>query len=358
MLTKEKIIDIVKERKKIKASEIAEEFDISRQYAHSIIKKLVDTGELVKVGLTKKVFYTIPEYANNHSGILPITIDKTLINKSLEESEVLKELERQFPLIEKLKENTLKIFEYAFTEMLNNAIEHSESKIIKIKIIIGTEILTFSVNDFGVGVFKDIMKREKLNSEIEAIQELLKGKATTKPKSHTGEGIFFTSKIGDTFVLESFGFRLIVNNKINDTFIVKPETIKKGTRVSISIPINSLNRLDEMYKKFTTDYNFNKTEIKVKLFIMGDIFISRSQARRIMNNLEKFEIIILDFDKVETIGQSFADEIFRVFQNKYPNIEIQVININENVKFMIDRAGQNRVKTRNLFEKSNNGKEI
>ena len=54
--------------------------------------------------------------------------------------------------------------------------------------------------------------------------------------------------------------------------------------------------------------------------------------------MEKFKIISFDFDKVPMIGQAFADEIYRVFHNKYPDIELQEVNMNEAVKFMIERS--------------------
>jgi predicted transcriptional regulator len=37
-------------------------------------------------------------------------------------------------------------------------------------------------------------------------------------------------------------------------------------------------------------------------------------------------------------GQAFADEIFRVFHNKYPLIQLETRNMGENVAFMITRA--------------------
>ncbi len=50
------------------------------------------------------------------------------------------------------------------------------------------------------------------------------------------------------------------------------------------------------------------------------------------------KVAILDFDKVPTIGQAFADEVFRVFKESHPEIEIQSINTNPAVDFMIKRA--------------------
>ena len=187
------------------------------------------------------------------------------------------------------------------------------------------------------------MKKRKLNSEIEAIQDILKGKVTTAPKVHSGEGIFFTSKVADIFCLHSFNYQLIINNKINDIFLRKPIKSKKGTSVNFSINISSKRSLGDVFKRYSNldndnEYGFDKTEIKVKLYTTGSIHISRSQARRILSGLEKFRLIIFDFDKVPMIGQAFADEIFRVFKNKYPDIKIDPINTNEAVKFMIERV--------------------
>ena len=62
---------------------------------------------------------------------------------------------------------------------------------------------------------------------------------------------------------------------------------------------------------------------------LGEHLISRSIARRILSNIEKFKVIFLDFNRVKTIGQAFSDEIFRVFENKHKEITILLINMNE-----------------------------
>ena len=69
--------------------------------------------------------------------------------------------------------------------------------------------------------------------------------------------------------------------------------------------------------------------------------MSRSQARRILHNLDKFKHIILDFKDVPTIGQAFTDEIFRVYKSKRPKVVLEHINTDENVMFMIKRAQSN-----------------
>lgn len=350
MLNKEEIIKIAKQNRQIETRDISERFNVSRQYVNSLISELVKMGKLIKVGSTNKAFYVVPEYASGHTEIFPTKIQKTFRNESLEEHKVLDYLEKSFPLISKLRENIRSIFTFAFSEMFNNAIEHSKSSKINVEVSIKDNELIFCVNDFGVGVFRNIMETRNLRSELEAIQDLLKGKTTTMPKSHSGEGIFFTSKAGDEFILDSFGWRLIVNNKIKDVFLQKPQKTKRGTKVIFKISTKSEGHLNDIFKQYTnmgedSDYGFDKTEVKIKLYTIGGVYISRSQARRVLSGLEKFRVIVFDFDKVPMIGQAFADEIFRVFVNKHKNIKIEAVNVNEGVKFMIDRVdGGNQAK--------------
>jgi len=343
MITKERIVEIAKQKGKIRTSDLSDEFSVSRQYVNRLISELIETGKMIKIGGTRHAFYVLPKYASQHAEIFPNRYIKTFKNVSLEEHKILDQIEHAFPLLKKLPENIRSIFTYAFSEMLNNAIEHSQSKNISMEVSVANKDLSFIVNDFGIGVFRNIMQKINLKSEFEAIQDLLKGKTTTVPKSHSGEGIFFTSKIGDLFILDSFGYQLIVNNEIPDVFIKKTKNLKKGTRVIFKLNTTSNHHLNAIFKKYTNiegknDYGFDKTEVRVKLYTIAGVHISRSQARRVLAGLEKFKIIVFDFDRVPMVGQAFADEIFRVFHKKYPEIKLQEIYMNEGVKFMVERA--------------------
>ena len=103
----------------------------------------------------------------------------------------------------------------------------------------------------------------------------------------------------------------------------------------------------EIFDEYTSDdFVFNKTKITVHLAkdYLGHDFVSRSLAKRILMNVEKFKIIILDFENIDNIGQGFADEVFRVFKNKNPDITIVPVNMNEEIEFMINRAMKNNLK--------------
>lgn len=333
----QKIIDLAKRKKKFQTSYIVDALGLSRQYIARILKLMIEKGKLIKSGESKYTFYALPENALS----LGKEIKKRFKNSSLLEDQVLSEIAGQAPYLYQ-KDNVGSIFDYAFSEMLNNAIEHSKSRYIEINVNTNNDNIVFRVRDFGIGVFKNIMSKRKLKSELEAIQDLLKGKATTAPKAHSGEGIFFTSKIADLFVLESFNTRLRIDNRINDVFVEEISPSKKGTEVCFQISKTTDKHLSDIFEQFTSkeELGFNKTEIKIRLYILGSIYISRSQARRVLSGLEKFKTVILDFDKVPTVGQAFADEIFRVFKIRRPEIEIIPVNMNKTVEFMVGRVAK------------------
>jgi hypothetical protein len=55
--------------------------------------------------------------------------------------------------------------------------------------------------------------------------------------------------------------------------------------------------------------------------------------------LEKFKTVVLDFKGLQTVGQAFADEVFRVWQKGHPDIRIDVRNANENIQIMLQHVG-------------------
>jgi anti-sigma regulatory factor (Ser/Thr protein kinase) len=338
MAVKDTILQTAKERKTFKTSDIVEIMGgkISRVWVSASISQLVKQGTLIKSGSTTNARYALAENASE----LGSSISKHLIRQNLKEHEVLDKINHQAPFLIQLNENIRSVFDYAFSEMLNNAIEHSRSEFVDIKIGVDEKNLWFIISDNGIGVFRNVMAKRNLVSEFEAMQDILKGKTTTHPHAHSGEGIFFTSKIADSFTLDSFGFSLKIENIIPDVFFEESRP-RKGTKVTFSISKNTNKHLTDIFSQFETDHSnpdFDKTEIQVKLYKVGTIHVSRSQARRMLTGLEKFKHIILNFDQVPTVGQAFADEIFRVFNLNHPEIKISNINMNEAVKYMINRA--------------------
>ena len=289
---------------------VLEKYPVSRQTVSKYIKGLLEENIIEK---SEKNEYQLKFYVNEL---------KKYKNKDLEEDIIYNEFISEYE--KDKKENILHILNYTFTEILNNAIEHSSGNEITIFYTEDYKRIFVYIEDNGIGIFRKIKEDHNLENENQAIFELQKGKLTSDAENHSGEGIFFTSKVVDFFQkIEN------IDNEI------------KGTSVLFILDKNTERTTFQVFQEYTDDnYIFDKTTITVYLAkeYMGESFMSRSQARRILLNAEKFRIIFLDFSEVDIIGQAFADEIFRVYVNKNPNIQIIPINANAEVDFMIKRS--------------------
>ena len=336
------ILKKIKGQGEITVSEITKETGFSRAYVFRFFQELVESGKLVKIGHANRSRYVLAVSKFIKKAKIPIrSFSRIFENKNLQEDRVFNLIKSETGILDGIKDNVAHILEYAFTEMLNNAIEHSGSSKIKVIMKRDDKTVRFDVVDWGVGIFEKIIHSRHLSSVDEAIQDLLKGKQTTDPETHSGEGIFFTRRIADTFSIRSSAKKLFFNNIINDFTVV---TIKPvfGTRVMFSMVEDSKKELRDIFNQYTEgSFEFGATEMTVRLYEKGmSTFISRSQARRILYGLDKFKKIILDFDKVKAIGQGFADEIFRVWQANHSDIKIISKNTNQDIDFMIERGKQ------------------
>lgn len=309
----------------------------TRQYVTRILRKMTQDGTIVRTGSTRDVRYQSPDPALQS----PI-FKQTFSLKGLRDYIALEELYHTTPATLGLTEDIRSILSYALTEMMNNAIDHSNSEKATLSVVLTPTLLRFTIRDFGVGVFRNVKKKYRLDNEFQAMEELLKGKTTTAPLAHSGEGIFFTSKIADLFMLRSYAHELRIDNQLPDVFAGELGSELKGTEVTFQISPTSSKHLNDIFKMYTnsTDLSFDKTHAYIKLFTTGTIYISRSQAKRVLFGLDtrNFKEIILDFNQVPNIGQAFADEIFRVYANRHPDIKLTPINTNEAVDFMIGRT--------------------
>lgn len=336
------ILEKATKEQQIKASAIIQASGFSRTYVNRVFQELRDEGKIVLLGKNKGAIYVLANKKSLESAKEKIlTFHEEFKNENLSEEIVLKRVQEQTGIFVGLKNNIDNIFTYSFLEMVNNAIEHSTSPTIYIQIERTDKDIIFVVSDNGVGIFNNIKNKFNLSNNLMAIQQLLKGKQTTSPENHTGQGIFFTSKMADAFVIESSGKRIRFLNVggLNDVFL---EDFKddQGTKVHFVLNLNSAKTSQAIFAEYTNKdtFEFSKTKVSVKLYEVGKDLLSRSEARRIMMGLDKFQDIELDFKDVQTVGQSFADEIFRVWKNANPGKNVQYINTNENVEFMIKRV--------------------
>lgn len=193
-----------------------------------------------------------------------------------------------------------------------------------------------------MGIFEKIRAECNLIDARHALLELSKGKLTTARKFHSGEGIFFTSRMFHTFILDSRGLVFIRTMEDHASWLFedrKADEYFSGTSITMSIDLNATHTAKEIYERFENDEDpagFTKTHVPVRLAkYPNEQLVSRSQARRVLARFEKFSEVMLDFDGVPRIGQAFADEIFRVFANMHPEVRIAPIGMSSDVERMI-----------------------
>ena len=229
------------------------------------------------------------------------------------------------------------VLRYSFTEMLNNAIDHSGGTTVEVDAWVTPEMMSFRITDDGDGAFSHLRRGLGLADDFEAISTLSKGKQTTCPQRHTGEGIFFTSKVNDLFRLSSNGKRWTVDSVRGDQ-AVGVSSVERGTVVFAQVHPLTTRSTKDVFEEYSKDHEFVRTRPAVKLFGIGLRFVSRSEARRLLIGLDDFTEIDIDFAGVDDVGQGFVDELLRVWPLEHPGKVINPINMNDAVEFMVRRG--------------------
>lgn len=187
MDVKKLIFSFLQEYGRVTTADIVGKTGLSRAYAQRFIKDLADDGKIIRIGKANLAHY-VPAAQKGAPPTKPLRVRKIMINRGLAEDKVLGGIKSDSSIFKKLAGNVSSIIDYAFTEMLNNAIEHSGSDKIDIVVLRTATDIRFSVADRGVGIFNNIRRKKRLTGTMDAIGELLKGKETTAPEAHSGEG--------------------------------------------------------------------------------------------------------------------------------------------------------------------------
>jgi anti-sigma regulatory factor (Ser/Thr protein kinase) len=327
--TRQAILDYIDKNGSATGPELADFLNVTRQAVNPHLRRLLAESKIVKTGSTRAARYFPYE-----SAAPARTLKRDLALGGLDESAVYEHIAISLTLSQ-LADSVESIVHYAFTEILNNAIDHSMSERCTVEVRLDATKISFTVRDSGIGVFYSIADKFDLQNEHDAMIELIKGKTTTQPRAHSGEGIFFVSRAADRFSLRSHRLQLEWDNKRADVFVSEPRFLK-GTLASFEIDRNSRTRLENVFAEFAPeayDFQFQKTRVLVKLLRRD--YVSRSEAKRLLHNLDKFSEIELDMRDVRNVGQGFADEVFRVFATAHPDIVIRFVNASDAVTAII-----------------------
>jgi formamidopyrimidine-DNA glycosylase len=145
----------------------------------------------------------------------------------------------------------------------------------------------------------------------------------------------------DTFRILSSGTYFSHQYGDDEDWVLENKQTATGTGVFMRLNNHTARTTHKVFSEFQSgdEIGFTKTVVPVHLAQYGnDKLVSRSQAKRLLDRVDRFKTVLMDFREVTSIGQAFADEIFRVFKNSHPEIELIAINATPEVREVVERA--------------------
>ena len=121
--SKSKILSFIETQGHATSKQLCDYLSISRQALNKHIRNLIDSDKIIKSGSTRATKY-YPFKGDSK----PVIFKKTLRLENLDESQVYEEVATISNLRFLLTVEQETIVNYAFTEMLNNAIDHSKAE--------------------------------------------------------------------------------------------------------------------------------------------------------------------------------------------------------------------------------------
>src|SRR6267143_5965661 len=224
----------------------SEKFKITRQAAHRHLRNLVAEGALAQKGNTRNRTYQLT----------PLLEYQQYLAFGPGMDEDVAWAQHVEPIVGKFPENVVSIWQYCFTEMFNNAIDHSGAAGAFLKITKTAANTQMLLMDSGVGIFKKIQTAMNLADERHAILELSKGKLTTDPIKHTGQGIFFTSRMVDSFDIVSGG--VYSSHLFGDAedWVFEREKFENGTAVWMKLDNHTARREEKIFDLYTSSDDY------------------------------------------------------------------------------------------------------
>ena len=323
------IRDLLARGGSFQSGELSRLTGLTRQALHKHLSRAISEGRLIREGRGRGARYCPSA---------PATFDRTYPTDGLREDVVAEELAAWLRGSSVARTSCADaLLTYALTEFVNNAIDHSGAPEVRVRLELEDDIARLAVEDDGIGALESVRAGLRLDDHLHALQELSKGKVTTQPDRHSGEGLFFASKMADRFRLAANGFEWIVDNTLPDHTVREVPTVL-GTRVVFEVSTATERTTREVFDRYTHDFVFDTSRCVIRLFEYGRSFVSRSEAKRLVLNLERFREVVLDFRGVESVGQGFVDEVFRVWARAHPDVRLVPQNMNSAVEFMVRRG--------------------
>ena len=314
--------------------QVAQRLKISPAGAGRLLRRLVDLQWLQRSGTLRRPVFT--------PGAMRQVVRRYPLAGLHEDTPWVQDFLPYF----KLPDPVAQLAQHAFTELLNNAIEHSGGTQVTVSMRQTPQQLQLLVSDDGRGIFDAIGETYQITDPAQAMLELAKGKLSTKPDGHNGRGLFFTARLADIIDLHANAQAFQQRDWQREQWHRTRPACRQGTAVYVAISLDTERRLDDVLRRYSLDgqgYGFDRTVVPLQLVTGPQLALaSRAQARRVALRLQRFRRVELDFDGLTDVGHGFADELLRVFQHQHPEVDLVPVNMSPQVAALVDsvQAGE------------------
>ena len=239
---------------------VMDRLQISRRSALSLLRKLEAAQWLTHEGSVRKGQW--------HPGALRQVVQRYALGGLHEDLP----WSRDFAPFFSLKPEVARMAQHAFTELLNNAIDHSGGTQVTVSMRQTAMHLQLLVSDDGCGVFERIEGAHDIADPTLAMLELSKGKLTSQPDRHTGRGLFFTSRLADVFDLHANETAFQYRGWDHRTWFRGKPMARQGTSIYMAISLDTTRTLDSVLRAHSADgqgYGFERTVVPLQLMTGG-----------------------------------------------------------------------------------------
>jgi anti-sigma regulatory factor (Ser/Thr protein kinase) len=308
-------------------AELAAHADVSLRTARRALVRLAELNWLVNTGTPRRPLY--------RPGLLRQVVQRYAL-AGLEEDAPW---DIDFAPMFALPPAVNRMVQHAFSELLNNAIDHSGGTHVTVSLRQTASHVQLLVSDNGCGLFQNIAEAFAIDNPQLAMLELSKGKLTSQPRRHSGHGLFFTSRLAEVFDLHANDTAFQKRAWDGQGWHLQRALKHEGTSVYASFALDTPRTLDAVRKAHSLDglgACFERTVVPLRLLTSAVSGLeSRAQARRIGARLNEFQRVELDFSGVPDIGHAFADELLRVLAREAPAVELVPLNMSPAVAAMV-----------------------
>lgn len=301
---------------------------ISRSTANKALQRLVQLGWLKREGSARSPHF--------RPGVMRQVVQRYPLAGLQEDLPWA----RDFAPFFALPSGVQRMAQHIFGELLNNAIDHSGGTSVTVSLRQTPSHVQLLVSDDGCGVFDQLSRSFALDDPTLAMLELSKGKLTSQPARHAGRGLFFTSRLADVFDLHANEVAFQHRDWEGSGWRPGRALKHQGTSVYAAISLDTTRTLESVLHAHSLNgagFGFERTVVPLRLMASPLAGLdSRAQARRVAARLNAFRRAEMDFDGVDTIGHSFADELFRVMSPELGDVDLVPLNASPAVAAMIE----------------------